>query len=188
MPKLKKSLLLVSVAALAAVVSFFLVRHFLYRPSSDSSSNTSVNSSSSDSNFQKDSASPAEIPEKTDSSSNSENPDGKTPERYDGDNPNVLDDLTGVISTARFAANGTFLVRVNIDQYLSSGSCRLRISDEEGTTPVEKSVEIVPEASTSTCAGFDLPASDLEPFATPFTVEVFLSSGTKSGTLSTTFE
>lgn len=182
----KRLFLLLPVALVAGVLGFFVARHLLKPGTTPSETpvDSKTDADSTDSNL----ASPAETSDAPVSSSNSDNPDGKTPERYDGDNPNTLDDLTGVISTARFASDGTFLVRVNIDQYLSSGSCRLKITDNEGTTPVEKSVEIIPEASTSTCAGFDLPASDLEPFATPLTVEVLLSSGDKTGTLSTIYK
>ena len=184
-----KKLLLGLLIFMVLLAGAFAIYKLRSRPAQDPVT-TSASSSSSSSSPDNSSAQVPPANQKPSSSEPSDdNPDGKTPEQYEGNNPNSGNELTGVISTARFSSSGdTLILRVNLDQYLSSGTCSLKISDGEGTTPVEKSVEIIPSASTSTCAGFDLPASDLEPFATPFTVEVFLSSGTKSGTLSTTFE
>ncbi|MBQ6396066.1 hypothetical protein IJH89_00590 [Candidatus Saccharibacteria bacterium] len=161
-------------------------------PVADASSHTSSlppspATSSSDKEKTPSSSNSSDVQEKPQSPS--ENPDGKTPDKYEGNNPNSAESLTGSVSTARFSSDGkTLVIRVNIDQYLSSGSCHLVISDGQGTAPVEKSVEIVPEASTSTCAGFDISASELSALSRPLSITISLSSGAKTGSLEATFE
>ena len=44
--------------------------------------------------------------------------------QYDGENPNSAEELSGVITYAGFNDNG-LMVRVNIDQYLGDGECKL---------------------------------------------------------------
>ncbi|MBR3256925.1 hypothetical protein IKG02_01380 [Candidatus Saccharibacteria bacterium] len=109
-----------------------------------------------------------------------DNPDGKTPQKYEGENPNAFESLTGFVTFAG-RSGGKFLVRVSIDQYLSSGSCSLTLSD--GKTSLEKSADIVPEASTSTCAGFDLSEQEISSLSGNLDIKILLSSGEKTGTI-----
>ena len=117
----------------------------------------------------------ASAPESSDSS-----PDGKTPEKYDGENANLSESLTGSISSARFSGE-KLIIRVNIDQYLSSGTCSLTLSD--GASSLSKTANLVPEAATSSCEGFDIPAIELENFSRPIYINLTLTSGDRSGTL-----
>ncbi|MBR3320095.1 hypothetical protein IKG20_02215 [Candidatus Saccharibacteria bacterium] len=119
---------------------------------------------------------------KTDSASET---DGKTPTKYDGDDPNLSESLTGSFTTARFS-NDKLILRVNIDQYLSSGTCTLEIVGSDQT--VSKTANLVPSASTSTCEGFDVPADELTNFSRPLTVRIKLSSGDKSGLIESEVE
>lgn len=111
--------------------------------------------------------------------------DGKTPEKYDGDDANTSESLTGVITYAAFS-NGKLVIRTNIDQYLSSGSCALTLSD--GSNSVSRAASIVPEASTSTCEGFDVPTSELSDFDRPIAITINLSSGDRVGTITGSVE
>ena len=112
------------------------------------------------------------------SDSVADNPDGKTPEQYEGKNPNLSETLTGTLSTARFSCD-KLLLRVNIDQYLSSGTCSLTVSD--GSRSLSKTASVVPEVSTSSCEGFDIPASELSNFSRPLSIQINITSGSKSG-------
>ena len=119
------------------------------------------------------------------SSSSSVSPDGKTPTQYDGDNPNLDNSLTGFLSTARFS-NDKLIIRVVTDQYLSSGTCTLVLSD--GANRLEKTARLIPDASTSTCEGFDIANFELTSFTRPINVEINLLSGDKSGTINGSVE
>lgn len=118
---------------------------------------------------------PAETP-----SDSSQSPDGKTPAAYDGEDSNSFATLTGSISTARFSGDN-LIIRVNIDQYLSSGSCDLHVTD--GVNQITVSAQILPEASTSTCEGFDVPTDSLKDFSRPLSVTINVTSGDKTGTI-----
>lgn len=78
-------------------------------------------------------------------------------EQYDGEDPNGSDELSGVITYAE--VNGEYLtIRMNIDQYLDSGECRLDLM-RGGSIVHEEVTEIVGNVSTASCAGFDVPIS-----------------------------
>lgn len=94
---------------------------------------------------------------------------------YEGDNPNYNNQLTGALTYA--GVNGGILViRVNIDQYLDSGTCRLSLG---GGTEYSDVVNVVSSASTSTCEGFDIPVSNLASGTYKITID--LNSGDKKG-------
>lgn len=113
----------------------------------------------------------------------------KTPEKpeekeditqYDGDNPNTGDTLSGVVTYA--GVNGDkLMIRVNINQYLSGGNCSLRLLYENDVNMHEEMVEIVDSASTSTCAGFDVPAQKLS--SGHYSIIINVTSGDKTGTI-----
>ena len=113
----------------------------------------------------------------------STSPDGKTPEKYEGANPNTYESITGSITTARFDGD-KLLVRVTIDQYLSSGTCKLALSD--GAHELERTANLVPIASTSSCEGFDV--QGLESFSRPITINISLISGDKTGNITGSVE
>lgn len=104
----------------------------------------------------------------------------KTPVQYDGEDPNTSASLTGTLTTARFSGD-KLILRVNIDQYLSSGACNLTVSD--GTHTLSRSANLIPSAATSTCEGFDLSGSELANFTRPLHIAISLTSGDKSGTI-----
>jgi len=113
-------------------------------------------------------------PEKTDPSSPNE--EKKTAPTYEGEDPNKKEDLTGTITTSRVSGDN-LIIRISIDQYLSSGVCKLSLKKSDKT--YEKSADISSDASTSTCEGFDIPISELENGS--WTILVELDSGNKNG-------
>ena len=97
--------------------------------------------------------------------------------QYDGDNPNTAPGLTGAI-TYTGISNGYLRIRVNIDQYLASGSCNV-ILTRGGTQIFSDYANIVSSASTATCEGFDIPVASLGSGSTQ--IKVTFSSGDRSG-------
>lgn len=80
-------------------------------------------------------------------------------EQFDGDNPNENNTLSGVITYA--GVSGEYLmIRVNIDQYLSGGSCNLSLM-RDGTAIFGDTATIIDAVATSTCEGFNVPLSSL---------------------------
>lgn len=100
----------------------------------------------------------------------------KNHQNYEGENPNRKDELTGIITTARTSGDN-FIVRISIDQFLSSGSCELILENNE--KKYTEQVDIISDASSSTCEGFDIPVYKLENGTWNLTVN--LSSGEKTG-------
>lgn len=79
--------------------------------------------------------------------------------QYDGDNPNEAEVLTGAVTFAG-VSNSTLMIRVNIDQYLENGECKLTLM-RGGDTIYNSIASIIGGASTATCEGFDIPVEGL---------------------------
>lgn len=103
-------------------------------------------------------------------------PEEKAPQ-YDGESPNKSETLTGLITYADVSGED-LIVRVNIDQYLTGGSCNLTMS-RNGVTYYNKNVAIQESVTTSTCDGYKIPISELP--KGELTVEINLESDGKSG-------
>lgn len=97
--------------------------------------------------------------------------------QYEGESPNRSETLTGLITYAD-VVNDELVIRVNIDQFLQSGSCNLKIT-RNGETLYSKSVGIVESVTTSTCDGFKISKSELP--SGSLQVEIDLESEGKSG-------
>ena len=97
--------------------------------------------------------------------------------QYEGDDPNEGDAITGAITYLGKSA-GQLVVRVNIDQYLASGTCALTLRNGGGLVHSE-TAEVVTSASTATCAGFNVPVEGLPGGSTQ--VIVTITSGEKNG-------
>lgn len=97
--------------------------------------------------------------------------------QYEGGNPNALGELTGVVTYAG-VRDGTLTVRVNIDQYLESGSCELALVSG-GMTIYSEGAEIIGSATTASCTGFDVPVAGLP--RGQLSIVVWLESGDKKG-------
>lgn len=99
--------------------------------------------------------------------------------QYEGENPNKQDDLTGVVTYAG-VNDEVLMVRVNIDQYISGGSCNL-VLRRGGADVYGATAEIVASVATSTCDGFDIPVSSVG--AGSYEIVINLNSNGKAGTI-----
>lgn len=79
--------------------------------------------------------------------------------QYEGDDPNTLDELTGTITYAG-VNDGKLMIRVNIDQYVTEGTCELTLN-RGGATIFSSIADLIGGVSTSTCEGFDVLVSEL---------------------------
>lgn len=101
----------------------------------------------------------------------------KEVKQYEGEDANNFADLTGAI-TYTGVSGGFLRIRVNIDQYLESGTCTLALR-KEGANIYSAEARIVASASTATCEGFDIPTSELE--TGDYVIVIYISSGEKTG-------
>lgn len=77
--------------------------------------------------------------------------------QYEGDNPNEAEELTGAVTYAGVSGEN-LIIRVNIDQYLTAGSCELNLS-RAGQVIYGDTAEIIGSVATATCEGFNVPVS-----------------------------
>lgn len=102
----------------------------------------------------------------------------KKPEiiQNDGEDPNKSEELTGTLTTANISRD-KLVIRVNIDQFLTSGKCILNLKST--TSTIREEANIITSASTSTCEGFDIPTSELS--SGKWNIEILLNSNNKTG-------
>ena len=182
-PLLKRPLFVVFLIALLILVIFACIKFQPWRKllPSHSSPSTSLEDKTTAKSSESSSSSKQSTLEKSPENGDASNPDGKTPAAYEGANANSSESLTGVITYASISGSN-LLIRTNIDQYLTSGTCDLALIN--GSNQITVSTNIIPEASTSTCEGFDLPLSSLSSFSGETQIRITLSSGDRSGVLS----
>lgn len=83
----------------------------------------------------------------------------KKVEQYEGEDPNSRNDLSGVVTFAD-KVDDKLMIRVNIDQYLESGECELILKKDDAT--IHSSIaNIIDNASTASCDGFEVPLESL---------------------------
>ena len=99
--------------------------------------------------------------------------------QYEGEDPNVSEELTGVVTYAGVSGDN-LMIRVNIDQYLESGKCVLSLV-RDGSEVYTDEAGIATAASTATCEGFNVPVSVLG--AGDYYIVIRLSAGDKVGTI-----
>ncbi len=99
---------------------------------------------------------------------------------YEGEDPNIAEELTGVITYAD-VNSGSLMIRINIDQYLENGSCSLDLMKSENVSIYSDTANIVSSASTATCEGFNVPLNSIE--SGDYQIIIRLSSGGKVGTI-----
>lgn len=92
--------------------------------------------------------------------------------QYEGENPNRSNELSGSITYASRDGIGTM-----INQYLSEGSCELKLTGSNGQIYTATS-NIFAAASTSACGDFNI---DVVPGV--YQIEITLISGDKQGTI-----
>lgn len=129
-----------------------------------------------------------EVEEKTDTEKRSEETEEEYSERmaeqkrvkqYEGEDPNKAEELSGAVTYAG-VNNNVLMIAMNIDQFLSEGSCALSLA-QNGNVIYSADAKIVAEVSTSTCDGFNIPLNGLGSGATEIIIK--LSSGGKTGTI-----
>lgn len=99
--------------------------------------------------------------------------------QFDGGDPNNNKTITGAVTYAGVSGEN-LVIRVNIDQYLKGGACRLALL--KGGEIVYSSVaEIIDSAATATCRGFNVPTAGLASGAISIRIDV--TSGEKTGTI-----
>ena len=109
----------------------------------------------------------------------SDDPSEARPLQYEGENPNTLETLTGVISFSG-SDSEKYMLRLNIDQALASGVCRLSLSSINGGSYVAEA-NIIPTGSAySSCEGFDIPLRSLSG-SNEWSVEITIESDNKTG-------
>ena len=189
-----KPLFILTIIVLAIAVgttSFFVTKYLSEKkkpennsqPVTNTTQNPTKTGRTTKESSQKSTEQPEELPHKPEESPSTEaDSTDKTPEQYSEENANTTETITGTITTARFSGDN-LIIRVNIDQYLSSGTCELTLTDSASNT-FSKVANISPSAFTSTCEGFDLTTTDLNPIARPpVDINIKLISGEKTGTI-----
>lgn len=102
------------------------------------------------------------------------------PSPYEGEDPNLRNDLTGRISYKNVDyANNQLLATVSIDQYLvDGGNCQLQLISD-GTVLASMELAATPDVSTSVCGLFELPIGNI-PQGT-YQIHILVTSGDKKG-------
>ena len=118
--------------------------------------------------------------EKNETKEDTDNYIDKKPIQYDGGSPNEFEYLTGAVNYVK-TNGGKLLIRVSIDQYLESGTCELALM-QGGEMMYQETVDIIGDATTSTCKGFDVPVAGLASGELQFTV--YFASGDRVGEVS----
>ena len=98
--------------------------------------------------------------------------------QYEGENPNTLHELTGVINYSAVAGEN-YTIRVSIDQTLGSGTCKLTMTADANTYTAEAPI-IQSGSTTSSCEGFDIPLTELSA-SKKWSINIAISSGDKTG-------
>ena len=118
-------------------------------------------------------------PEKQDEE-DSETEDEKKVVQYEGDDPNENSALTGVITYAD-VDDGKMVIRVNIDQYLADGVCKLALRQGDDIIYSDET-RVIDLAATSTCEGFDVILAD--GVSGRLEIDIELLADSKSGLIS----
>lgn len=98
---------------------------------------------------------------------------------YEGEDPNMKDELTGVVTYAGVSGNN-LMIRVNIDQYVMSGSCELSLVSD-GSSMYNDTAAITTAATTATCEGFNVPMNSLG--VGKYQIVIKISADGKNGTI-----
>lgn len=99
--------------------------------------------------------------------------------QYEGENPNNLGSITGIINYSA-VVDGNLLIRVSLDQLLGSGTCKLTLSAEGAKDYTAEAPIVQAGGTTSSCDGFDIPVAELSA-SSKWNISVALSSDNKTG-------
>lgn len=179
MPKTKKKtkqqsnttwiILICILVPIACAVGFFIAQRYHNASDDLPQQNNTSSSSDTDEIVNISGENSFEAPEQTEK-------EDKTPAKYDGNDANTYENLTGFVTYVGKSGD-KLMIRVSIDQYLSSGSCVLELGDYTASANISAS------AATSTCEGFDIPLSALGGLSGDVDFVINLASGEKIGTI-----
>lgn len=99
--------------------------------------------------------------------------------QYEGEDPNVAEELSGTVTYAAVAED-RLVIRVTIDQYLTEGSCDLTLS-RGGSNIYSDTANIIGDVSTATCEGFDVSVGELG--GGDIEININLNAGDRSGVI-----
>ena len=102
----------------------------------------------------------------------------KTPEKYEGQDVNQLEKLSGTIT---YSAKTTdkYRILVNIDQFLKlPGTCMLSVISA-GKVVYNDYVNIISNPSSGSCEGFDIPLTKLSPGE--YNIKIEVNANQKTG-------
>lgn len=97
---------------------------------------------------------------------------------YEGESPDLSENLTGSINYTGVSGD-KLIVRTTINQSLSSGLCEISLVN--GSATITRTSNIIPNPSSSSCEGFDIPTSELG--SGNWEIMIKITSGDKSGVL-----
>lgn len=161
-------LVLATILVIAAIVCTII---FFVKPNQ----NTASGSSDTDNTAQDSSE---QSPQINDGQHNNEDEPYSDPDQittqYEGENPNLANDLSGVITYTDYQ-DGMLSIGTMINQYLSEGSCELKLTSNNGNVYTASS-KIFAAASTSACSDFNL---NVAPDS--YKIEITLNSNGKQG-------
>lgn len=166
------SWLIFLVLAVVAVVICVLVWNSYFKPKDDSPKPAEQSKAEEKRDEQK----PEEKKEQTDAQPEEK----KKVEQYDGEDPNKATGITGAITYAGVSGDN-LMIRVNIDQYLNSGTCTLSLR-QGGGNAYSTTANVIDSASTSTCEGFNVPTAGFP--AGIYNIYIYIESGDKTGEIS----
>ncbi len=112
-----------------------------------------------------------------------ENPNN-TPAQYEGEKP-TSDTKINASLTKNEVINGTYMLRIEIYELLSEGTCKLHMESDKGDS-LDRTAKIATFGpDSSTCEeGFDIPTNGISSGKYNFTIT--LTSGSKTGSVSGT--
>lgn len=174
--KTPKKALIITLSALLVVVAG-ATTYAIISQGNDSSEKADTSQSASKTDDTTNTATSSSSEEPTSSSTGHESQKNIQPS-YEGEDANTSEVLTGVINYKAVVGSNLSL-RTTINQTLSSGTCKLTLSN--GSKVVTKSSAIMQNPSSSTCEGFDIPISELG--SGTWSLEVVVTSGDRTGTL-----
>lgn len=97
--------------------------------------------------------------------------------QYEGENPNDMGELTGVISSASVDGD-QLVIMATVDQYLN-GSCALTLTGKNTGDVYEITSNLLADVSTSYCEPFYVPVSSL--MQDNYEIKIKLSGNGKTG-------
>ena len=171
-----RSWLLALIIILAVVAIVILVVWFTKPQTSDPEPASPTASQSPTSSEPAPEAPTSEIPE---SSETPEAPDKTT--QYEGQDPNTLEELTGVI-ISKDVENGTLTIMTMINQYLhQTGFCTITLTGRNSRDVYTATEDAHADISSSYCENFAVPVSKLS--SDTYDIEIKLTGDGKTGTI-----